>query len=205
MEMMVLDPALQERLLAERQAWGGDRFDEVWEGVYMMAPLANNEHQGIQMRLCVALHASVGEPGLGQVLPGANVSDRRGQDWKHNYRCPDVVVVLKGGSAQDHDTHWFGGPDFAVEIVSKKDRSRDKLGFYASIGVRELLVIDRFPWSLELYRLIGGVLELVARCEPGDGTILRSEVVPNAFRLLAGEERPRIEVTHRDGVQRWLV
>src|SRR3954451_11146707 len=140
MEMMVLDPALQERLLAERQAWGGDRFDEVWDGVYMMAPLANNEHHDIQGGLSNAFHDSIKSAGLGRVQPGANVSDRKGEDWKDNYRCPDVVVVLNGGRAEDHGTHWFGGPDFAVEIVSKKDRSRDKFDFYSSVGVRELLL-----------------------------------------------------------------
>ena len=28
---------------AERRAWGGDRFDEVWDGVYVMSPIANNQ------------------------------------------------------------------------------------------------------------------------------------------------------------------
>jgi Uma2 family endonuclease len=205
MEMMVLDPEMQEHLIAQRQAWGGDRFDEVWEGVYMMAPLPNNEHQDIQGRLSHALHASVAVPDLGIVLPGANVSDREREDWVKNYRCPDIVVVLKNGTAKDCDTHWFGGPDFAVEIVSLHDRSRDRFDFYASVGVRELLLIDRFPWSLELHHLVGDGMELAGRTVPGDGVTLRSSVVPDSFRLVPGNPRPRIEVTHHDGVQRWLV
>lgn len=205
MAIMVLDQTVEERLLAERQASGGDRFDEVWEGLYMMAPLANNEHQELQAGLTTALHVSVVSAGLGRVLPGANVSDRDGDDWVHNYRCPDVVVVLNDSAAVDRGTHWFGGPDFAVEIVSPGDRSRDKLGFYASVGVRELLIVDRSPWALELYRLTDQKLAPVGRIQDDDAASLVSDVVPVSFRLPNRSPRPRIEAIHRDGVQRWLV
>ena len=47
MSILVIDPALSERLLAERRKSGGDRYDEVWDGVYIMSPLANDEHQEI--------------------------------------------------------------------------------------------------------------------------------------------------------------
>jgi len=49
-----------------------------------------------------------------------------------------------------------GGPDFAVEILNPGDRTPEKLPFYASVNVRELLVVDRDPWSLELFRLCDG-------------------------------------------------
>ena len=45
MSLLVSDPELKERLLAERRASGGDRYDEVWDGVYVMSPLADDEHQ----------------------------------------------------------------------------------------------------------------------------------------------------------------
>jgi Uma2 family endonuclease len=204
MDLMVLDADLQARLLAERQASGGDRFDEVWEGVYMMAPLANNEHQDLQARLAGAIQTAIGWDDPARVQAGANVSDQE-EDWTHNYRCPDVVVALPDGVARDRGTHWYGGPDFCVEIVSRHDRSRRKFDFYAGVGVRELLLVDRDPWELELYRLASGRLELIGRVAPGDVDALASSVVPVSFRLLDGQPRPRIEVTHRDGVQRWLV
>ena len=94
------------------------------------------------------------ESRLGKVMAGVNVSDRE-HGWKKNYRCPDVVVFLNHTKAVDCDTFWFGGPDFAVEIASPGDRSREKLEFYAKVGTRELLLVDRKPWSLELYRLDG--------------------------------------------------
>jgi Uma2 family endonuclease len=176
----------------------------VWEGVYMMVPLANNEHQNLQSRLAAAIQNAVGWDEPAQVDSGANVSDRE-DDWTFNYRIPDVVVVFPGGAARDCGTHWCGGPDFCVEIASTGDRSRDKLDFYAQLGVRELLLIDRNPWTLEMYRLAGGRLDLVGRSDLSTQDTLASAVVPTSFRLVPGTPRPKIEVTHRDGVQRWLV
>src|SRR5690242_2792786 len=135
MTLLVIDPALRRRLLAERRASGGDRYDEVWDGVYVMPPLADDEHQRIAGRLHSILDIVIGMPGLGEVRPGVNVSDRvRG--WKSNYRCPDVAVRLNGGKARILRKHWCGGPDFAVEVVSRADQSRKKLEFYAGIGTR---------------------------------------------------------------------
>jgi hypothetical protein len=112
---------------------------------------------------------------------------------------------LPGSAARDCDTHWCGGPDFCVEIASPGDRSRDKLDFYAGIGVRELLLVERDPWDVELYRLSGARLELIGRSDLSSPTAIDSVVVPVSFRLIDGSPRPSIEVTHRDGVQRWIV
>ena len=203
MASMILDPDLDERLRAERRASGGDRFDEVWDGVYMMSPIANNEHQGLAAGLTAVLQIVLGFGDRGVVYPGVNVTDQE-EHWEHNYRCPDVAVYLSGTTAQDRGTHWLGGPDFAVEITSRGDRTRDKLSFYAAVGTRELLVIDRQPsWVLELYRLRDGTLELVGTGRPGDAGALASEAVPLAFRLVAGEGRPRVEVARHEGGESW--
>src|SRR4051812_42514414 len=145
MALMVLDPEIEEKLKAEREASGSDRYDEVWEGVYMMAPLANNEHGDIQGRLASALRNAIGWDESIYVSSGANVSDLE-EGWLDNYRIPDAVVVFPGGAARNRGTHWCGGPDFVAEVTSPGDRARDKLKFYAGISVRELLVIDRKPW-----------------------------------------------------------
>jgi Uma2 family endonuclease len=204
MAMMVLDTYVEERLKAERAENGLDRHDEVWEGIYMMAPIANNELLNLQGLLLTAFRNAFGFDGPQQVAPGGNVSGRE-EDWTHNYRVPDVIVVMPESKARDCGTHWCGGPDLCVEIVSPGDRSRDKFDFYAAIGVRELMLVDRDPWQLELYRLEGNRLALIGQLIPGDGQMLRSDVVPVSFRLLHGRPRPQIEVVHRDGVQRWLV
>lgn len=204
MELVVTDPGLRQRLIAERHATGGDRFDEVWEGTYVMAPIADNEHQDLQGRLTHALLDALGPASHARVLPGANISDRE-QEWEHNYRCPDVAVFLPDTSVRDCGTFWFGGPDLAVEIRSTGDRSLGKLSFYASVGTRELLIIDRQPWSVELYRLAGGELTLAGRATPGDNRALSSEVIPVAFVFRHAVPRPLIELTHRTNAQRWVV
>jgi Uma2 family endonuclease len=201
MEVLVTDPREQERLIAQRRESGGDRFDEVWEGMYVMSPLADNQHQELQGRLAAAFLQLLNHPRT-RVLPGANITDQE-DDWEQNYRCPDVVVFLPETTAQDRESHWLGGPDFAVEILSRGDRTAKKLPFYASVNVRELLVIDRSPWSLQLYRLRDGQLISVAKNELGAGATLTSEVLPLSFRLIAGSQRPIIEVRHRESGQIW--
>jgi Uma2 family endonuclease len=204
MAMLVCDPHVEERLRAEREAKGLDLWDEVWEGMYVMAPLANDEHQFLQTRLATILDSVVGLTGKGEVRAGVNVSDRVDQ-WEHNYRCPDVAVFLDGGAARNCGTHWVGGPDFTIEIISPGDKSRDKLKFYAAIGVHEMLLIDRDPWSLMLHELRGGALVQVGLSTVGSPTRLDSKVVPLSWRLVPGGLRPAIEVVHRDSTQKWLV
>src|SRR5687768_10876002 len=145
MATLILDPTLEEQVRAAREKSGSDRFDEVWDGTLVMAPLPNNEHQYLQGDIYAALRAATKNLGA-KAAPGANVSDRAA-GWEHNYRCPDVIVYLPGTSAVEHVTHWQGGPDFGVEIVSKGDTSRKKFEFYASVNTREILIVDRFPWS----------------------------------------------------------
>jgi Uma2 family endonuclease len=196
MASLVLDPSLEEQLKRERALTGADRFDEVWDGVYVMSPIANNEHQYIATSLATAIGNGISQPEDGLVFAGCNVSDQD-EDWTQNYRCPDVAVFLKGNPAQDRDTHWFGGPDFAVEIVSPYDRSRDKLEFYFKVGVRELLIVDRKPWKLELYRNDGQTLRLQGVCTPTRPKPLDSSVIPFGFSLVAGRPRPKLLVVRR--------
>jgi Uma2 family endonuclease len=204
MAVLIRDPELEERLRCDRQAKGLDRWDEVWEGVYVMPPYPNDEHQFLQSRLNTILDLVIGLKGAGEVRAGVNVSDRM-EDWTKNYRCPDLAVFMTGTKAQNCGTFWLGGPDFTIEIVSPEDSSRDKLEFYANAGVRELLLIDRAPWSLELYRLVNGRLVQAAVSLPTTPDVIRSEVVPLSFRLLPGNPRPTIQVTHVDGSQEWMI
>lgn len=204
MTLIVTDPRDQERLIAERRAAGADRFDEVWEGDYVMAPIADNEHQEVAGSLTSVFRSVVGWGTQAKVLPGTYVSDRA-QGWEHNYRCPDVAVFLPGTSARDCGSHWFGGPDFAVEILSPGDRTPKKLPFYASLNVRELLVIDRDPWSLELYRLHEARLTSVGKMAPSAQDALASTVLPLTFGLVVGGDRPRVVVTHLHTGEQWTL
>jgi Uma2 family endonuclease len=204
MAMLVLDRDFEKQIRAERAERGIDKYDEVWDGVYVMSPLADDEHQELVCELVTLLHTVVARAGLGKVRPGVNVSDRE-TEWTSDFRVPDVAVFVSGTAAINRGTHWQGGPDFAVEITSERDRSREKLAFYAKVGVRELLLVDRDPWALEMYRLQKGQLILIGRSTPEQSNALLSEVVPLSFRLIAAEQRPRIEVKHQDGLADWLI
>ena len=181
--LQVADPEVALTLRAEREAEGLDRWDEVWNGVYLIMPLPNLEHQEIATDLAGDLRPFV-KPGGGRVFAGCNVTDIADPaiDWRTNFRCPDVAAYLPGNPAIDRGSHWYGGPDVAVEIVSRGDRSRQKLAFYARVGVKELLILDRNPWSLELYRLTDGELRSVGTTEPG-GEALTTETVPLRWSL----------------------
>src|SRR5436190_21747138 len=102
---MVLDRETEERLKAAREATGADQYDEAWEGVYMMAPLADDEHQNLQVGLAAIFQLTIGWAGLGVARAGVNVSDRE-QDWTQNHRIPDVAVFLAGGAGRNCGTHW---------------------------------------------------------------------------------------------------
>jgi Uma2 family endonuclease len=203
MVMIILGREEQRELIRSRKARGLDRFDEVWDGVYVVSPIADNEHQKVAGKIYGALDQGLSQIPGAQVFPPINVSDRL-EKWKKNYRCPDVSVFLPGNPAKDMGTFWYGGPDFAVEVVSLFDRSRKKLQFYAKVGVKELLLVDRKPWSLELYRVIDGILTLVGKVTPDPLQRLRSEVLPVSFRLLPGDPRPTIEVTQADDGRSWI-
>ena len=203
MPTLLLDEDLADSLRRQRRERGGDRWDEVWDGVYVMSPLPNNEHQGVSGKLCSLLTLFVELRDLGRVFPGVNVSDR--EDWTTNFRCPDIAVYLAGNPAENRDTFWLGGPDLAVEIISKGEDPHAKLGFYAKAGTRELLVVNRRPWRLELFRLDDGTLQPVSTSTVEGGETLTSETVPFTWRLAAGAERPVIETTCTETGQRWDV
>ena len=203
MATVVLDEVLAKRLRDDRAASGGDRYDEVWEETYMMAPMPNNEHQEVVNGLAAVLQIVIAWPKLGSVFPGVNISDRV-DDWEQNYRVPDLAVFLNETVAVDHGSFWHGGPDFAVEVVSPGDQTRSKLGFYAHVGTRELLVIDRAPWQLELYKLASGSLELVL----GDATSAISDVLGLTFDLkstASKKQRPSLEISQSATKKIWTI
>ena len=204
MAVIILDREEQRRLIRDRRERRIDRFDEVWDGIYFMSPIADNEHQFVSGCFHFALVEALSRlPGV-KVYPPINVADRP-EKWKKNYRCPDASVFLPGNPAEDRATHWYGGPDFVIEVISRYDRSRKKLDFYAKVGVRELLLVDRKPWSLELYRLIEDHMVLVGKITPDHTESLTSEVLPISFRILPCQPRPTIEITQTADARTWLI
>jgi Uma2 family endonuclease len=203
MTTLILDPIAEEQILADRRAQGLDRYDEVWEGIYIMSPLANNEHQKLALRLASIMDSVVDLELGGLSYCGCNVSDQT-RDWKLNYRCPDVAVFLATTTAKDRGAYWEGGPDFAIEITSPGDRTWEKLDFYAKVHTRELLIVEREPWALILLRWENGTMQEVSRSTLSAPCELIASTIPFVFRLVTHHERPVIDVQHQHDGRRWL-
>jgi Uma2 family endonuclease len=201
--VMILNPELAEQYLAGRETLPDDqRREEVWDGVTYIMPDPNPEHSELLVAFIWAFR-SVFFPDAGDRVQGpTNVSDREA-DWTQNYRCPDMSVFLAANPAVRHPAHWQGGPDFALEIVSPGDRSRDKLEFYAGVGTREVLILDRNPWRFEMYQLTRGKLRLRGTVPPG-GKVLASAVLPFTFQLVSSEPRPKVKIVHTETGQEWV-
>ncbi len=201
----IFDSDMVRQILTARQQREVDRYDEVWEGVYVVPPLARMPHQGLVHSLSVTLHNVVNLEGRGSIFPGANVSDRRA-GWEHNYRCPDLVVVLKDSRAVNCGTHLFGGPDFLIEIESKTDETVRKIPFYSKIHVRELLIIHGETRHLQLYHHDGQQLTPVDPSDFKGSKWLTSKVLPLAFRRKLVRKQPLTEIQRTDDIPgHWTV
>src|SRR5262249_42785043 len=91
--LLIRDDGVGDDLIQERKRRGLDLYDEVWEGMYVMPSMPNNVHQELVDDLGAIFNEVIKRPGLGKTYPGVNVSDRR-KGWEHNYRVPDLAVVL---------------------------------------------------------------------------------------------------------------
>ncbi len=201
MPVLITDPIFEQKIRAELDHASEKRRDEVWEGVLVVPPQANNEHQRMVTNFAYAF-ASVVNRAVDSVLPGCNVSDRD-KDWTSNYRDPAVAVYLATNPAKDSGTHWVGGPDLLVEIVSAGEDPRQKLDFYAKVNTREVLIVDPDPWAVELYRLQNGKLVLVGTSDLTNSAVLSSVALPLTFRLQPGTLRPAVLVTCTTTGQTW--
>ena len=96
------------------------------------------------------------------------------------YRAPepDVGYVRPERIHLISEREMKGGPDAAIEVVSRDSRRRDyveKKRIYEEAGVTEYWIIDPLKDRVEFHRLNNGRYELVAL---EDGRIFRSAVIP---------------------------
>ncbi|HEX2340126.1 MAG TPA: Uma2 family endonuclease [Vicinamibacterales bacterium] len=175
--------------LAYRRSRGLDRWDEMWEGVLHMTPAPTVEHQRILDELIIFLARHLTATTRGTLRSGINVFREGSQ--KADYRIPDLTFVAAGREHLLHeDGVRAGGPDAVIEIRSPEDETFEKLPFYAALGVREVIVIDRDSKRPEIHRLAGS--QYVALQQDPDGW-LRSETMRVRFGVVAGSP-PRLAI-----------
>lgn len=133
MPTLVLDPAPPDfdALLERRRKLGQDLLDEVWEGVYHVNPAPHQRHAHIAQQLAVLLDGLAREAGLVPMISIFNLGE------PDDFRVPDGGIFRPGP-----DEVYAPTAALVVEIVSPGDESWDKLGFYASHSVDELLIVD---------------------------------------------------------------
>jgi len=116
--------------LDRRRALGQDGFDEVWEGVYHLAPNARAEHGVVAAGVLVALEGRIRAAGLWGCGP-FNLGE------VDDFRVPD------GGWFRTAPTGvYLPSAVMVLEVLSPQDETFHKFGFYHAHGVGEVLVAD---------------------------------------------------------------
>lgn len=125
--------------LEQRRALGQDRFDEVWEGEYHVAPAPREAHADLDDQLAALLRPRARARGLWPRGP-LNIGD------KDDYRVPDRAY-----RRERTDEVFVPTAAIVVEIVSPGDDSYRKFDFYFAHGVEELLIVEPLQRSLQWY------------------------------------------------------
>jgi hypothetical protein len=137
------DPAV-ESLLARRRELGLDGKDEVWEGVYHVAPHEHGRNGVTAMSLVIVLDAPSRRAGL---QPGGSFN----LGGPNDFRVPDLGFHRSGEPSQ----LYYASAALVVEVLSPHDGTFAKFGFYASRGVEELWVVDPLTRSVHIWQLDG--------------------------------------------------
>jgi hypothetical protein len=132
MRTVVLGPRPPEldALIARRHSLGLDTHDEVWKGEYHVAPAAHSSHGWLDQQLAELLGPLARAAGLG----GTGAFNLGEPD---DFRVPD-----RGLHRTRPNAVWIPTAAVVVEIESPDDETWDKLDFYASRGVDELLIVS---------------------------------------------------------------
>lgn len=146
-------PAELEAFIERRRALGLDGHDEVWDGVYRVAPHAHSRHGIVENELSMALGSRAKARGLRGSGPFDLGSTR-------DYRVPDLGV-----HESVPDSAYVSTALVVVEVLSPDDETFAKFDFYARHGVRELLVADPGEQTIRCWRLAAAVYEQVEACE----------------------------------------
>jgi Uma2 family endonuclease len=175
--------------LEERRRRGHDRWDEVWEGILHMVPPPSDWHQRFGTQLLLILTPLAETRGIEASYETGVYGHPAGA---LDYRVPDLVFAR----AQQRSARGIEGEaEVVVEILSPGDESREKLPFYAALGIREVWLIDPETRAFELYVLRGGAYRAVVEDASG---ATRSPGLGVTLKLVDG---PRLRVSWEGGAR----
>ncbi len=131
---------------ADYSSWDTECKFELFDGIPVMQPRPDLEHQRIEGRLVQQLGNSLGEKA-GDVFPEAEILlpglDGEEPPEVKNVFVPDLIVVCDGRKLKEK--YCLGAPDLVVEVVSpstvKSDRM-EKLNYYQKAGVPEYWIVS---------------------------------------------------------------
>jgi Uma2 family endonuclease len=155
MPTLVLDPAPHElqALLERRRQSGLHRLDEVWEGVLHMVPAPSGPHAYLAQQLAELLGPAARAAGLVPAMHEVNVGSS-----EDDFRVPDGALHRTIPRAV-----WNPTVPLAVEIASPNDETWQKLPFYASHDVDEVLIVDPAERKVHWLALANGEYREVQR------------------------------------------
>jgi Uma2 family endonuclease len=197
MTVLVLDEPAIDHVLEDRRRRGADRWDEMWDGVLHMVPPPGADHQSLTTFLCRVYYEVVVEAKRGKVLTQGKIA-RTGPE-EDNYRVPDLSVVLRTGRGRVVKQGVAGSADQVVEVYSDGDESYEKFGYYASLGVQEILIIDREARWIELYRLQGKKYVLAAKSPQR----VASGLIPISMQIVKRGRTTQLKVIHTKTGTSW--
>lgn len=127
----------------------GDRR-ELIEGELLTTPAPKEEHQRASRNLVSDLDRYLESYPLGVMYfaPFDVILD------EHNVVQPDILIILAEHLDRVHEEGLRGAPDLAIEILSPKTASRDRVYKriqYFRFGVREYWIVDPMDKTVEVY------------------------------------------------------
>ncbi|HEY6036986.1 MAG TPA: Uma2 family endonuclease [Kofleriaceae bacterium] len=150
--------SVPESFLEQRRAWGQDKLDELWDGELHMVPPPSSRHARIERDLLLALDPIARRRGL-EAFPDSTGVFGPGENW----RIPDVTLVRP----QDVSERGLEAAELVVEVLSPHDESRQKMPWYASIGVTEAWLVHPSTREVEVYTLVERTWHAVASTPAG--------------------------------------
>lgn len=152
--MILGDPPKEiEALIESRRRTGADRRDELWEGDYHMNPAPRKRHAMLALQVMELL----GPPARRRGLVGT-------ADF--NLGVPDDYRIPDGGLHRDaSDAVYVDTAPLVIEVLSRDDETWEKLPFYATRGVDEVVIVDPDERRVTWLALVDGDYQASDRSE----------------------------------------